>query len=423
MSNDYSIKDVGSSRSNIETHRGSVNSVAFNNTGDYLVTGSDDMTAKVWRLLPDSPDSPENAIESCVATLNGHSGSVSSVAFNNTGDYLVTGSHDGTAKLWYMPPNGAAATCVATLDVGKYVTSVDIFEPFVATGSVDGTAKVWRLSPHNIGMARIATCVATLEGHDKKTGWVSSVKFDPKFDPTGRFMVTGSHDMTAKVWRISPKKSDLMFTGPVDVTCVATLTGEQGHRGWVNSVAFHPTVPLVATGSHDGTAKLWYMPPNGAGATWVANLVHARHDGSVLSVAFDPTGHFVATGCNSSAKLWRMSSDGKAKMCAELYGHGKSVKSVAFHPTGPFVATGSDDTTTRLWKWQSGPTGPTQGGRMWRVGYIANKEAAKAYARRIKRRGKKHKTRQYKGNQNDSRNFRNKSRRRSRSRSRRARHA
>lgn len=37
--------------------------------------------------------------------------------------------------------------------------------------------------------------------------------------------------------------------------------------------------------------------------------------------------------------------------------------------------------------------------------------------------GKKHKTRQYKGNQNDSRNFRNKSRRRSRSRSRRARRA
>ena len=37
-------------------------------------------------------------------------------------------------------------------------------------------------------------------------------------------------------------------------TCVATLAG---HSDLVNSVAFHPTAPLLATGSWDNTVKLW----------------------------------------------------------------------------------------------------------------------------------------------------------------------
>jgi WD40 repeat protein len=60
----------------------------------------------------------------------------------------------------------------------------------VATGSHDKTAKVWRMSPDGAA----ATCVATLAGHSK---WVRSVAFDP----TGRFVATGSGDNTAKVWK------------------------------------------------------------------------------------------------------------------------------------------------------------------------------------------------------------------------------
>ena len=37
-------------------------------------------------------------------------------------------------------------------------------------------------------------------------------------------------------------------------TCVATL---KGHGSPVRSVAFHPTAPLLATGSNDKTVRLW----------------------------------------------------------------------------------------------------------------------------------------------------------------------
>ena len=37
-----------------------------------------------------------------------------------------------------------------------------------------------------------------------------------------------------------------------DIKCVATL---EGHRDSVLSVAFHPTAPLLATGTYDATAS------------------------------------------------------------------------------------------------------------------------------------------------------------------------
>ena len=84
-------------------------------------------------------------------------------------------------------------------------------------------------------------------------------------------------------------------------TCVATLAG---HSSSVNSVAFDPTGRFVATGSYDKTAKVWRMSPDGAAATCVATL--AGHSSSVNSVAFDPTGRSVATGSDdNTAKVWK----------------------------------------------------------------------------------------------------------------------
>jgi WD40 repeat protein len=33
---------------------------------------------------------------------------------------------------------------------------------------------------------------------------------------------------------------------------------DRGHQSMVYSVAFHPTAPLLATGSRDNTAELWH---------------------------------------------------------------------------------------------------------------------------------------------------------------------
>ena len=158
------------------------------------------------------------------------------------------------------------------------------------------------------------------------------------FHPTAPLLATGSDDTTVKLWQLSDNSA---------LTCVATLTG---HDGQVYSVAFDPTGTLLATGSSDGTAKLWRLSADGATfvATCVATLV--GNGGQVYSVAFHPTARLLATGSeDSTAKLWRLSADG-ATCVATLEGHGVPVYSVAFHPTAPILATGSRDGTAKLWR-------------------------------------------------------------------------
>ena len=180
-----------------------------------------------------------------------------------------------------------------------------------------------------------ATCVANLEGHASFIGFVA-------FHPTAPLLATGSADGTAKLWRLSSDKSS--------ATCVATL---KGHSNFVGVVAFHPTALLLATGSDDNTAKLWRLPPGNSLATCVATL--AGHKGSIWSVAFHPTAPILATGSSdNTAKLWRLPPDNSSATCiATLVGHSGFVRSIAFHPTAPLLATGSSDKTAKLWRLSS----------------------------------------------------------------------
>ena len=74
-------------------------------------------------------------------------------------------------------------------------------------------------------------------------------------------------------------------------TCVATLAG---HRSDVWSMAFHPTAPLLATGSDDYTVRLWLLSCDNSSATCVATLEGCSN--SVTIVAFHPTAQLLATG-------------------------------------------------------------------------------------------------------------------------------
>jgi WD40 repeat protein len=78
-------------------HTASVTAVTFSPDGARVLTGSQDTTAKLW---DPTVAEAERAQGSELLTLSGHTQEVTSVAFSPDGRQALTGSRDGTAIIW-----------------------------------------------------------------------------------------------------------------------------------------------------------------------------------------------------------------------------------------------------------------------------------------------------------------------------------
>jgi WD40 repeat protein len=111
-----------------------LNSVAFSFDGRAVVAGGDDCRVHLW-LLPTSQDSVIRH-----APMRGHDGWISSVAFSDEASFVLTGSYDGTARVWKL----SSGQCVRTL--GGHdgaVAGVAIGKTRAYTVGHDGALSVW----------------------------------------------------------------------------------------------------------------------------------------------------------------------------------------------------------------------------------------------------------------------------------------
>jgi WD40 repeat protein len=283
-------------------HEGEVKSIAFDSEGRHLVTGSADGTAKIW-----------DARGNLLADLEGLQGAIYSAVFAADGESIATAGRDGTARIWDL--NGGH---LATLQGhGNRVMSA-VFSPDgeeVLTASWDSTARLWTKK----GRTKV-----TFRGHKKPL--TSAI-----FDRSGSRILTTSHDHTARLWK-------------KDGTLLATLTG---HEAAVNSAAFSVDGETIVTASQDGTARLWDAQGNP-----LASL--RGHTAAVWSAEFSPDGDKIITGgLDGTARLWNAAAShaGEAvgELLAVLVGHTGQVWSAVFSPTGESIATVSSDGTARLW--------------------------------------------------------------------------
>ncbi len=158
-----------------------------------------------------------------------------------------------------------------------------------------------------------------IRGHESRVNSVA-------FDLTGGRLASGSDDGTVRVW---------------DAATGAELACLHGHVDGVWSVAFDPTGRRLASSSSDHTVRVW-------DAATGAELACLRgHERSVWSVAYDPTGRRLASGSDDgTVRVWDAAT-GAELAC--LRGHKSRVNSVAFDLTGGRLASASGDQTVRVW--------------------------------------------------------------------------
>jgi WD40 repeat protein/serine/threonine protein kinase len=124
-------------------HSEEIKSIAFSGDGRLLATGSDDATIKLWKLNGEQKWQE-------FRTLRGHHADVTALAFSPAspdGEILASASKDKSIKLWNTKSESAEP--IQTLTGHSQIIYSIAFSPdgrTLITGSADGTAKVWQVS-------------------------------------------------------------------------------------------------------------------------------------------------------------------------------------------------------------------------------------------------------------------------------------
>ena len=154
-----------------------------------IITGSRDKSIIIWDLTREDPANfgrPRKA-------FTGHSHYISDVVISSDGQFVLSGSWDGTLRLWDIN----AGTCHRQFvghkkDVLSVAFSADNRQ--IVSGSRDKTIKLWNT---------LGVCKYTIEDNCHSE-WVSCVRFTPNVAPVGEYgakplIVSAGWDKLVKV--------------------------------------------------------------------------------------------------------------------------------------------------------------------------------------------------------------------------------
>jgi WD40 repeat protein len=189
----------------------------------------------------------------------------------------------------------------------------------LATGCFDGQLDLWSM-PEGVHAKRIT-------GY---TSWVEGLAYSPNGDRLAA--IYGVPDYLVQVWQLPEGKP------------VFTLKG-----GHFTRVAYSADGSTLATVRAD-PAYDQYGWPAGLVEIWGAadgKLIKQLDIGDAVSIAFSPDGRLLASGSlDGTLRLWQV-VDGKLLM--EAKAHYASIERVAFTPNGTRLVCGSYDGTISIW--------------------------------------------------------------------------
>ena len=199
-------------------HTKTVRSVAFSSNGKKLALASFDTKISIWQLQDGSFE--------YLTTLEGHESEVKFVDWHSSKDFLVSCSRDKT--VWVWEDDGNEMDCYEVLSghtqdvkMVKWVPNTDFM---LVSASYDDTIKVWDNQDDEY------LCLQTITDN-------SSTVWSIAFSGDGNQLVTGSEDMTVKLYSKNPGGDKFVFS--------FNISGY--HERTVYSVDYFTELDLIAS--------------------------------------------------------------------------------------------------------------------------------------------------------------------------------
>ena len=388
----------------LDGHDGAVTSVAFAADSESLLSSGDDGTVRSWSPLKGKP-------RSRLVRGEGHQ-PVYRAAF--AGAAIVSASADGTVR--FFSPDGLQLQRISTTHGAIVTLAVGKKGPVAALGQdsavflVDSATRqqVARLEADDavsaIAMSEDGTLIATANRDGRLR--LSRLSAGPRevrllppegfkggtaiaFSPAPRQVAVGDAAGHIALWdlvRQKPVQDMDLLQGPVSALAyspdgrflavagreekgflfdlkTADRVNLEGHTDVVRAVAFSPDGLAVATGSADGSVRLFAAPAGTPGRVLSANGM-----GPVNTVVFSPDGkQIAAAGEDKIIRVW----EATGKLVRKLEGSPEAVLALAFSPHGSLLASAGRDQAVRTWRLSNGKLRATWTGHGGRITSIA----------------------------------------------------
>ena len=310
----------------------------------------------------------------------GHTAKVTSLSVHPSGQWLVTGSKDGTVKVWEV----RTGRCIETFEFG----------PSESLGDKDGRPggklavhKVAWCPKRDLGLVAVAMGKRVMlvpvklsdAVYDETVGIVQSCCGDPKGEAdAAEDGADGGKDSSPATWSVDPTSvtstksgatpsvsighsfevrdvawhaagdyfSSACPRGNTKAVLVHQLT--KGHsqnpfrknKGIVARTLFHPTKPFFFVATQQAV-RIYNLAKQSLAKKLVSG------SGVISSMSIHPSGDHVILGGEDRRVCW-FDLDLSTKPYRALRYHDAAIRGVAFHPTYPLFASASDDGTTHV---------------------------------------------------------------------------
>jgi len=316
-----------------------------------IASGGGDDVSYIWDL--------SSTQTSPVYKLEGHTDTVSQVAFSTDGRLLATAGLDAICKIW-EPQTGNLVHTFEGPSESIECLSWHSKGPVLFAGGGDGIGWMWNAS--------VGKVMNVFSGH-------SDAITKARFSPDGKKVITASNDCTVRIWdpktaqalqviqdgssviRFHDKPiiclvchpdpdSGIVITGGTD--CRASIvnynTGKlmasfSGHTQSVESVALVTGLPCCVSGSLDKSIHVWDLNTQQTRSTML-------HEDGIVKVSCIPELPHMVFSCSldHTVCVWDARIGGLVK---KLTGHTDQV--LDFDVLNNVVVSGGEDKCIRVW--------------------------------------------------------------------------